>query len=44
MTTDGKTFIREVPVDKLTDKMIKDYEDRGFELVYKDDSVEVWAK
>lgn len=38
------TFIREVAADKLTDKMVKDYEDRGFILKYTDDSVEVWAE
>lgn len=43
MTVDGKTFIREIPSEKLTDAMIADYEARGFELVYKQDSVEVWA-
>ncbi len=44
MTIDGKTFIREIPIEKLTDAMVTDYEVRGFELVYKEDSVEVWAK
>lgn len=37
------TFIREIPIDKLTDKIVTDYETRGFKLVYKEDSVEVWA-
>ena len=37
------TFIREVPADKITDKMIQDYEARGFKIVYKDDSVEIWT-
>lgn len=38
------TFIREISADRLTDKMVKEYEERGFILKYKDDSVEVWAE
>ncbi len=39
----SRTFIREIPIEKLTDAIIKDYEARGFEIVYKEDSVEIWA-
>lgn len=39
----SRTFIREIPADKLTQEIIDDYIKRGFELVYKEDSVEVWA-
>jgi hypothetical protein len=44
MSNPTPTFIREIPADKLTDKMIRDYEDREFVLKYLDDSVEVWAE
>jgi len=39
----SRTFIREIPLDKLTDAMLKDYELRGFEIVWLVDSVEIWA-
>lgn len=37
------TFIREIPFERMTDKIAQDYEQRGFKLKYTDDSVEVWA-
>lgn len=37
------TFIREIPIEKITDKVVEDYERRGLKLVYKEESVEVWA-
>lgn len=37
------TFIREIPSDKITDQMVKDYENRGFVLKWLDDSLEIWA-
>lgn len=39
-----KYFIREIPLERLTDKIVKDLEDQGFTLEYKIDSVEVWIK
>lgn len=39
----SRTFIREISIEKLTQEMVDDYTNRGFEIVYKDDSVEVWA-
>lgn len=39
----SRTFIREVPIERITDAMVKDYEARGFEIVWKEDSIEVWA-
>ncbi len=44
MTDTGETFIREISLEKITDKLIKDYEDKGFILKWKEDSVEVWCK
>lgn len=38
------SFIREIPVDKITDKSINDLEQFGFTLVWKEDSVEVWCE
>jgi len=40
----SRTFIREISLERLTDAMLKDYEDRGFEIVWKEESVEIWAK
>ena len=37
-------FIREIPAEKITDEQIKYYEERGFKLVWKEDSVEIWAE
>lgn len=39
----SRTFIREISIEKLTQEMVDDYIKRGFELEYKEDSVEVWA-
>ncbi len=44
MTTEGLTFIREIPADRITDAVLADYEKRGFILVWKEDSVEIWCK
>ena len=37
------SFIREIPADKISDKVILGLEQFGFTLVWKEDSVEVWA-
>jgi hypothetical protein len=39
----NKTFIREVPIDRLTDKEMEYFEKQGYEIVWKEDSIEVWA-
>lgn len=39
----SRTFIREIGLEKITQEVIDDYIKRGFELVWKEDSVEVWA-
>lgn len=39
----SKTFIREVPIDRFTDKDYKYYTEQGFEIVWKEDSVEIYA-
>ena len=44
MTDTGETFIREISLDKITDKLVKEYEDKGFILRWKDDSLEIWCK
>lgn len=36
-------FIREIPANGLTDGLIKELEQFGYTLVYKEDSLEVWA-
>jgi hypothetical protein len=38
------TFIREIGIDRITDKLIEDYESRGFKVIFKEDSVEIWAQ
>lgn len=45
--TDGKmprTFVREIPIDRLTDKELAYFEKQGYEIEWKEDSVEIWAK
>lgn len=37
-------FIREIPSSKIVDKLVNDLEQFGFTLVWKEDSVEVWAE
>lgn len=37
-------FIREIPEQKIVDKVIQDLEQFGFTLVWKRDSVEVYAE
>ena len=39
----ARTFIREIPIDRLTDAILNDYIARGFEIVWTDNSIEVWA-
>ncbi len=39
----SRTFIREISLDKITDELINDYLKRGFEVVYKESSIEIWA-
>ena len=39
----ARTFIREIPINKLTDEILNDYIKRGFEIVWKEESIEVWA-
>lgn len=36
-------FIREIPESKITDKVINDLTNYGFTLIWKTDSVEIWA-
>lgn len=36
-------FIREIPIDKVTQAVIDRLDQFGFTLVYKEDSIEVWA-
>lgn len=38
------TFIREIPTERITDAIIKDYEARGFTIIWKEDSVEIWVE
>jgi hypothetical protein len=38
-----KTFVREISIEKLTDAILLDYVQRGFEVVWKEDSIEIWA-
>jgi hypothetical protein len=36
-------FIREVPLKNLTDKIKEDLIKEGYKLIFKTDSVEIWA-
>lgn len=36
-------FVREIPMSRITDKAVNDLEQFGFTLVWKEDSLEVWA-
>lgn len=36
-------FIREIPESKITQKIVDDLSQFGFTLVFKEDSIEVWA-
>jgi len=37
------TFIREIPIDKVTDKIYLELHNFGFVLVWREESIEVWA-
>ncbi len=37
-------FIREIPESKIVDRALNDLEQSGLTLVWKQDSVEVWAE
>ncbi len=37
-------FIREIPENRIVDRTINDLEQSGLTLVWKRDSVEVWAE
>lgn len=37
-------FIREIPLDKVIQSQIDQLHQFGFTLVYKEDSIEVWAQ
>jgi hypothetical protein len=37
------TFIREIPIDKVTDKVYIELSNFGFVLVWREESIEVWA-
>lgn len=34
-------FLREIPIDKITNNLL-DLEQEGFTLVWKQDSIEIW--
>lgn len=36
-------FVREIPENRITERSINDLEQYGFTLIWKQDSVEVWA-
>lgn len=47
MTNEGMTFrafIREIPIGKLTDNIYNDYETRGYIIIWKDESIEIWVE
>lgn len=37
-----KTFIREIPIERLTDQELKKYEDRDYKIEWKAESIEIW--
>lgn len=37
------TFLREIPFNNVTDKVYTELSNYGFVLVWKEDSIEVWA-
>lgn len=37
-------FLREIPENKISTKIINDLEQFGFTLIWKESSVEVWAQ
>ncbi len=37
-------FVREIPENKLVQTTINDLEQHGFTLVWKHDSLEIWAE
>lgn len=39
----SRTFLREIPIDKFTDKDLKYFTDQGYDIVWKDESVEIYA-
>ena len=38
-----RTFIREVPIERFTDKDLEYFTKQGYEIVWKDESVEIWC-
>lgn len=39
----SRTFIREIPIDRFTDKDLKYFTEMGYEIEWKEDSVEIYA-
>jgi hypothetical protein len=37
------SFIREIPVKNITDVVVNELTNFGFVLIWKEDSIEVWA-
>lgn len=38
-----RSFLREIPIDRFTDKDLQYYTEKGYELVWKEESIEIWA-
>jgi len=36
-------FLREIPIERLTDIIVNDLTNYGFVLVWKESSIEIWA-
>lgn len=39
-----KAFIREIRIDNLTDAIYNQYTEMGCELIWKENTVEIWYK
>lgn len=44
LKTGSMKFVREIPIEKIVDKLVNDLEQDGFTLVWKEDSLEIWAE
>lgn len=39
----AKTFLREIPIDRFTDKDLEYFTKQGYEIEWKEESVVIWA-
>lgn len=44
LKTSSMKFVREIPIEKIVDKLVNDLEQDGFTLIWREDSLEIWVE